>query len=234
MSKFSSPLIAIALLIVPTMSVAQTRAAIASLPSGFNLSHGMGAVSISGLYGPTHGTGRLDGDMGIAVGFGDPVDAIGFTISADITSLESSFADSGYFNLSAHRRFQFGGGYGSVNATVSGIGAYGSASARQVGGSLVGSWVSGSERTPYMITAGITNDLTLTQDVQGILGIGVGLSDQWAVSAGVYGDNNSIGVTYFPPFLPSSVVQVSLRNLDDSTRRGIGIDFGYAFNLFGN
>lgn len=234
MNTLTTPLVAVALALIPAASLAQARAAITSLPSGFNLAHGMAAVSISGLYGPRHNVGRLDGDMGLAVGFGDPVDAIGFAISADITSLEDDFADSGYFNLSAHRRFQFGSGYGSVNATISGIGAYGTASARQVGGSLVASWVTGSASRPYMITAGIANDLTIAQDVQGILGVGMGLNDQWAVSAGIYGDNNSIGVTYFPSFLPGSVMQFSLRNLDDSARRGIGVDFGYAFNLFGN
>ena len=233
MLKTILPLSAIALCLVPTIAGAQARAAITSLPSGFNLPHGMGAISISGLYGPRH-VGRFDGDMGMALGFGDPVDGIGFAVSADITSLENDFADSGYFNVSAHRRFSGNGGYGSVNATISGLGAFGSASARQVGGSVVVSWVSGTAGLPYMITAGIANDITLTQEVQGILGFGLGLSDQWAVSAGINGNNNSLSVTYFPSFLSNSAVQVSLRNLGDSTRRGIGIDVGYAFNLFGD
>lgn len=222
-----------ALAMTPLVAQAQTRAAITSLPTGFGMSHGQMAVSLSGMYTP-NAARQLDGDMGIALGFGDPVGMLGFTVSADITSLENDFADSGYFNVGVHRQFEFDGGYGSVNATVSGIGAFGTASARRIGGSLVGSIVTGTSGQPYMITAGIANDLTLTRRVQGILGVGVGLNEQWAVSAGVYGRNNAIGVTYFPPFVPNAAVQVSLRNIDDTARRGIGIDIGYAFNLFGN
>lgn len=234
MSAARASLIAIALVIAPAVAEAQTRAAITSLPSGFGLANGVLGVSLSGLYGPYHPPIDLDGDLGFALGFGDAVNALGFTVSADITSLQSDFADSGYFNVAAHRMFRFNGGYGSVNATVSGIGAFGTASARNVGGSLVASIVTGSQARPYMITFGVANDLTIAQDVQGILGIGVGINRDWAVSAGVYGDNNAIGVTYFPPALPHAVIQLSLRNLGDSARRGIGFDIGYAFNLFGN
>jgi len=221
------------LAITPLAAIAQARASITSLPSGFGLSQGVLGISLSGLYTP-NGPRDIDGDMGLALGFGDPINAIGFEVSADITSLENDFADSGYFNLSAHRQFRFNNGYGSVNTTISGTGAFGTAAAREVGGSLVGTFVTGTQARPYMVTLGIANDLTLAQDVQGILGVGVGLNEVWAVSAGIYGDNNAIGVTYFPPFLPNAVVQVSLRNLDDRARRGIGFDIGYAFNLFGN
>ena len=224
---------AAALSIAPLVSEAQTRAAIASLPTGFGMSGGNFAVSLSGLYTP-NGPRRLDGDLGLAVGFGDPVNAVGVTLSADITSLENDFADSGFFNVGAHRQFRFSGGYGSVNATISGIGAYGTAAARQVGGSLVASLVTGTASRPYMVTAGLANDMRLTGDLQGILGFGMGLNENWAVSAGVYGDNSAIGVTYFPPFLRNGVVQVSLRNLNDPVRRGIGVSIGYGFNLFGN
>lgn len=224
---------AVALSLAPLVAGAQTRAAITSLPSGFGLGHGMVAVSLSGAYIP-NALRELDGDMGLALGLGDAVNGVGFTLSADITSLENDFADSGYFNIGAHRQFRFGGGYGSVNATVSGIGAFGTAAARRVGGSLVASFVTGTAGRPYMVTAGIANDLTLARNVQGILGIGVGLNESFAVSAGVYGGSNAIGVTWFPGFLRNTVVQVSLRNLDDPVRRGIGVDIGYAFNLFGN
>lgn len=218
---------------IPLMAEAQTRAAIASLPSGFGMGSGTFAVSLSGLYTP-NGPRQLDGDLGLAMGFGDPVNAVGVTLSADITSLENDFADSGYFNIGAHRQFRFGGGYGSVNATITGIGAFGTAAARQVGGSLVGSFVTGTQGRPFMITAGIANDMNPAQDIQGIFGVGVGLNSQWAASAGVYGDNTAIGVTYFPTFLRNSVVQVSLRNLDDPVRRGLGVSIGYGFNLFRN
>ncbi|MCW1931829.1 hypothetical protein [Pararhodobacter zhoushanensis] len=234
MSATRASLIAIALVIAPGFAQAQTRAAITSLPSGFGMANGILGVSLSGLYGPYHPPIDVDGDIGIALGFGDAVNAIGFGISADITSLDDDFGDSGYFNLSAHRQFRMTNGYGSVNATVSGVGAYGTASGREIGGSLVASFITGSETRPYMISVGVANDLNMAQDVQGILGLGVGINEEWAVSAGVYGDNNSIGVSYFPAFMPNAVVQLSLRNLDDSDRRGIGFDFGYAFNLFGN
>lgn len=227
-------LIAAALVLAPLQAGAQTRAAISSLPSGFGLSGGVFGVSVSGLYGPYHPPIDLDGDIGLALGFGDPVHAVGFAISADITSLQDDFADSGYFNLSVHRQFRMTNGYGSVNATVSGIGAFGTASGRQVGGSLVGSFVTGTASRPYMITVGIANDLNLAQDVQGILGVGMGINDQWAVSAGIYGDNNAIGVTYFPPWMPNAVIDVALRNVNDPARRGIGFNIGYAFTLFGN
>lgn len=210
------------------------RAAISSLPSGFGLSSGTVGLSLSGLYGPYHPPIDLDGDFGIAVGFGDPVNAVGIATSLSITSLQDDFADSGYLNLSVHRQFRFSGGYGSINASISGIGAFGTASGRDVGGSLVASFVTGTQSRPYMITVGVANDLNLAQDVQGILGVGMGLNDQWAVSAGVYGDNNAIGVSYFPAWMPNAVIDVALRNVDDSARRGIGFNIGYAFNLSGN
>lgn len=219
--------------LLPAGAEAQVRASIASLPSGFGLSGGAVGVTLSGLYAPRQ-PNRLDGDLGLAIGFGDPVGAVGFTFSADITSLHRNFADSGYFNVSVHRQFRFTNGYGSVQATVSGIGAFGTASARQVGGSLVGTFVTGTPARPYMLTVGIANDLNLTRDVEGILGVGVGLNDRWAVSAGVYGDNTSIGATYFPSQLPNVVVQVALRNVHDSARRGIGFTIGYGFSQFRN
>ena len=234
MSASKAGILAIAVVIAPAIAQSQTRAAITSLPSGFGLAHGVLGVSLSGLYGPYHPPIDVDGDIGVALGFGDAVNALGFGISADITSLDDDFADSGYFNASVHRQFRMSNGYGSVNATVSGIGAFGTASGRDVGGSVVASFVTGTQTRPYMITVGIANDLTLSQEIQGILGVGVGINSNWAVSAGIYGDNNAIGLTYFPPWMPNAVAQVALRNLDDSARRGIGFDIGYAFNLFGN
>lgn len=234
MIKHKALLAATALVLLPLAAGAQTRASISSLPSGFGASGGVFGVSLSGLWGPTHPPHDLDGDIGLSLGFGDPINGLGFEVSADITSLHNDFADSGYFNLSAHRQFRFQGGYGSVNATVSGIGSFGTASARDVGGSLVGTFVTGTPSRPYMITVGIANDLNLAQDVQGVLGVGVGLNDQWAVSAGIWGDNNAIGVTYFPRWMPNGVIDVALRNLDDSDRRGLGFNIGYAFNMFGN
>ena len=231
--KYASTIGAVAISVLPFAAEAQTRAAITSLPSGFGMSGGNFSVSLSGLYTP-NGPRELDGDMALAFGFGDPVSALGVTISADITSLNSSFADSGYFNIGAHRQFRFDGGYGSLNATISGIGAFGTAVARPIGGSVVASVVTGTAGRPYMITAGIANDLTLTGEVQGILGLGVGLSENWAASVGIYGNNNALGLTYFPPSMRNAVVQVSLRNLNDPVRRGVGVSVGYSFNLLGN
>lgn len=162
MIKNRALLIAAVLAFVPLAAQAQVRAAISSLPSGFGLSGGVFGVSLSGLYGPHHPPIDVDGDIGLAIGLGDPVNAVGFTGSLDITSLDNDFADSGYFNLSVHRQFRFSNGYGSVNATISGLGAFGTASARPVGGSLVGTFVTGTPSRPYMITVGVANDLTLT------------------------------------------------------------------------
>lgn len=164
MIKSRALLITAVLALPPLAAEAQVRASISSLPSGFGLSGGVFGVSLSGLYGPYHPPIDLDGDLGLAIGLGDPVNAVGFTASLDITSLDNDFADSGYFNLSVHRQFRFSNGYGSVNATVSGLGAFGTASARPVGGSLVGTFVTGTPSRPYMITVGVANDLTLTQE----------------------------------------------------------------------
>lgn len=74
-------------------------------PVGFGLNLGQGAVGIGGQTVPKsfNNTGDVDGSAGVALGLGDSASSLGLEVTFNIVSLRDNFADSGSFNIKAHR-----------------------------------------------------------------------------------------------------------------------------------
>ncbi len=93
----------------PTATQASPAVAFGS-PIGFGLNNGQLAVGIGGQTTDAPGANHFDGSMGVAVGFGNSADSLGFEVTANIISLRNNLGEDGSFNAKAHRM---------VNATTS-------------------------------------------------------------------------------------------------------------------
>lgn len=217
------------------------RAGIAAVPSGFALSGGTVSLSFSGSYGPRRGGpggDRADASTALAVGFGDPINAIGVEVGLVNTSLRD-FGGAGYVTLGLNRQFAFDGGIGSVALTAVNLEPWGGSSSLEAGATLVASFVYDLNGRPAKASIGAGNKLgtragpVADQKAGIIAGFGIGIAPDWAVSAGVVGEAPVIGVSYFPAALQGASVNISLRDLDQGRDAVFGVDLGFAFNLFG-
>ncbi len=215
------------------------RAAIAGIPSGFLTAPGHLNATLSGSYGPPRGgpgSTRFDASTSLAVGFGDPVNAVGVEVGLVNLSFRR-FGHSGYFSVGFHRQFSTGnGGTGSVALTVDQLGAWGDARGNRIGGTLVVSTMSdvptATGRAPVMVSFGAGTNITRDKTAGVVAGVGTGLSPDWSVSAGIYGDSGLVGATWHPTSYPGFTVGFTARK-QESTNAVFGVDVGYAFNIFG-
>jgi len=216
------------------------RVAIAGIPSAYLTAPGQMKATLSGSYGPRRGTGprstRFDASTSLAIGFGDPVDAIGVEVGVVNLSFRR-FGHSGYFTVGFNREFETGaGGKGAVALTFDRIGGWGDARAGKVGGTLVfsttGTMDTASGPMPVMTTFGVGSNITRKREAGVILGVGMGLSPDWSVSGGIYGDSGVIGTTWHPVDHNGLSVGVTLRK-QSTVKPVFGVDVGYAFNVFG-
>lgn len=216
-------------------TAAQTQVATSALPTGFGLGMGDIALGFSALHGPWRGTGpdrtRYDASTSLAYGFGDPNALVGIDFAANITSFRD-FGASGYLSVSLHRRMQFAGGaIGSVNLTATHLAGWGDSSVLDPAYTLVGSYAGVFGGRRVMVSAGVGDGFHRARGTEGLLAVGVAVAPGVAVSGGFIGSSPVIGASWFPGFLPNSVVNLSVRDIDDSARRTVGIDIGYSFNL---
>lgn len=217
------------------------RAGIAAVPSGFALSGGTVSLSFSGSYGPPRGGpggDRADASTAIAVGFGDPINAIGVELGIVNTSFRD-FGGAGYFTLGVNRRFAFDGGIGSVSLTGVNLAPWGGSSSLEAGVNLVTSFVFDVNGRPAKATIGAGSRIgsragpAANQGAGIIAGFGIGIAPDWAVSAGVVGRSPTIGASYFPAAFQGASINVSLRNPNRGRDAVFGVDLGFAFDLLG-
>lgn len=220
---------------------ARRRAGIAAVPSGFGLSGGVVSFSLSGSHGKRRGgpgSERTDASTSIAIGFGDPIAGLAFEIGIVNTSFRN-FGASGFLTLGVNRQFSYEGGTGSIALTANNINGWGDSRGLSIGVNLVASSVYSISGMPAMGTLGIGSQLgsrsasTGNQKAGIIAGFGLGVAQDWAVSAGIVAGSPVIGASYFPAALSGSSVNISLRDFDRSDSVVFGVDIGFALNVFG-
>lgn len=206
---------------------------IAALPSGFGLHGNTFATSLSGTYGQPRDGGastRLDASASLSFGIGDPVNALGLQADVNLTSFRD-FGASGYVSLTAHRMFQTStAGVYSVALSVTNLAPWGDSAQLPAGYSLVGSYLFGLDGRAAMATLGVANNLNDARRVEGIVGFGMAVNDTLALSVGWAGNQSVLGSTWRPAALGGATVSVSLRGLEDRSRRTLGIDISRSFN----
>ena len=216
------------------------RAGIAAVPSGFGLSGNTFSLSLSASYGPegpprAAAGNRTNASSALAFGFGN-AETLGVEVGVVNTSTRD-FGGSGYFSVGVNRQFSYDGGIGSVSATASNLGGWGEAEDNEVTGTVAASFVFSLNDRPAMATIGATSGGgaagTRNEGPGIIAGFGIGVARDWSVSAGVVGESPVVGVSYFPAALEGASVNASLRDFDRGNDAVIGLDIGYAFNLFG-
>jgi len=85
----------------PTQTQASPAVAFGS-PIGFGLNSGQLAVGIGGQTTDVSGANHFDGSMGVAAGFGNSRDSLGFEVTANLISLRDNFGQDGSFNAKIH------------------------------------------------------------------------------------------------------------------------------------
>ena len=227
--------------------LAKRRAAISAVPSGFGLSGGNLSISASGTYGPERSPeddsdDKSDASTAVAIGFGDPVSAVGVEFGLVLTSFRD-FGASGFLSVGINRQFAFEGGVTSINVSASNLAPWGDAEESEVSYSVVGSVAYAIGNTPMVTTLGYGtsygtgfgfSDDDCFVDCEGfVFGIGAGISETWAISAGVVGDHSMIGATYFPATVEGLSANIWVRDAEDSDSATFGVDLGFITNVFG-
>lgn len=227
--------------------LAKRRAAISAVPSGFGLSGGNLSLSASGTYGPERSPDddtddTSDASTAVAIGFGDPVSAVGLEVGLVLTSFRD-FGASGFMTVGINRQFAFEGGVTSINVSASNLAAWGDAEDSEVSYSVVGSVAYAVGNTPMVTTLGYGtsygtgfgfSDDDCFVDCEGfVFGIGAGVSETWAISAGVVGDHSMIGATYFPATVEGLSANIWVRDAEDPDSTTFGVDLGFITNVFG-
>lgn len=213
------------------VAAAQTFVATSAVPSGFALSGNTFGLAASGTYGQRRdgpGSTRWDASSALSFGLGDPVDALGLQVDGNLTSFRD-FGASGYLSLTLHRMFQISpAGVYSIAASATHLAPWGDPARLDPGGSLIGSYLFGVGGRLAMATAGIANNFNDERRVEGIVGLGVGVTDGWAVNLGWVGNQAVVGATWRPDFLAGFAVSFSARG-DHDDRPRFGIDLTRAF-----
>jgi len=227
--------------------LAKRRAAISAVPSGFGLSGGNLSLSLSGTYGPERSPNdddndRFDASTAVAFGFGDPVSAVGVELGLVLSSFRD-FGASGFLTVGVNRQFAFEGGVTSINVSASNLAAWGDAENNDVSYSVVGSVAYALGNTPMVTTLGygtsygtgfgFSEDDCYVECEGIVFGIGAGISETWAISAGVVGDHSILGATYFPATVEGLSANIWVRDADDSDSATFGVDLGFITNVFG-
>jgi hypothetical protein len=177
----------------------------AGMPTGSLTAPGTIGVALSGSYGPLRGVPgsdtatRFDAATSLVMGFGDPVNALGF--EAGIVNLSfRQFGHSGYLQFGVNRQFTLGQSTLSTAVRVTDVAGWGDAKKNKTGVSLVNTIGYGIETQngtmPAMAVFGVGSNIRENKKAGAILGFGVGVSQDWSVSAGLYGDSGVLGASY--------------------------------------
>jgi hypothetical protein len=204
------------------------------VPSGFGLAGGVAALSVSGSYGPNRGDTRFDASTALTFGFGNPVTGFGIQPGVALTSFRQ-FGSSGYLTFGVHRMFQTSeAGIYSVALNFSHLAPWGDSERLDPSASLVGSYLTSFGSNLALVTLGVGNDMNDQREVQGIAGIGIGITRDYAVSLGQVGNRTALGVTTSPSWLAGANLSVSVNRDWDRNDTKLAVDLGRLFNIFGN
>lgn len=206
----------------------------AGVPSGLGLAGDVAAVSISGSYGPERSKTdqtRFDASGSVLAGFGDPVAGFGLQGGVNVTSFRN-FGASGYFSLGVHKMFQTSeAGIYSVALNIGHLAPWGDVKDEDESFSLVGTYLTSVGGRLAMFTLGAATDTKAARDVEGIVGVGIGLSENIAVSVGHVGQRTAVGLTLSPAMFGGNSVSVSVNHDHDRNENKLVVDLGRAFRF---
>lgn len=218
---------------VATPVTAQTVGT-AGVPSGLGLAGDAAAVSISGSYGPERSKTdktRLDASGSVLAGFGDPVVGFGVHGGINVTSFRN-FGASGYFSLGVHKMFQTSeAGIYSVALNIGHLAPWGDAKNEDESFSLVGTYLTSVVGRLAMFTLGAATDTNAYRDLDGVVGVGIGLSKNVAVSVGQVGHRTAVGLTLSPAMFGGNSVSVSVNRDHYRNENKLVVDLGRAFRF---
>lgn len=189
------------------------------------------------------GTGRTgDGSMELGFGLGSAEDSVGVQVSATITSLKSSFADSGYLNLKFSRRILAGANPTYISIEANHLANWGDAKLKDPRGKIavttfgLAQFSAGGDSYPYMVTLGAGNDLRNNDTDPGVfLGAGIGVTPSMGLSAAWTGETFDMGVSYRTPGLKNLSFNASVNDVfDDEDDRRVTLSVNWSLaNVFG-
>ena len=161
--------------------------------------------------------------LGLGIGVGDLFD---LQFTANITSLENDFGDSGFFDIRASRQLGFGSVPTFLGLGVTNVGAWGDADTLEEGVSAAITAFPvvqiGGGFYPLMLTLGGGTEVADFGTEPGALaGIGIGLTEAFGTSVAYNGDNVDIGASFRIPgvdMLGFNVILSDAFNMDDRQR----------------
>lgn len=169
------------------------------IPSGTVAPHGtvFGSLALTNREGP--GSSRDDGSIVLGFGLGSAEDTVGVELTMNISSLQSSFGDAGYFGIKASRRLSSGSWPIYASLGVDYLGPWGAVRGRDPGVTFAlssfGNIEAGGDSYPVMMTIGAGNRLRAGNTRPAVFaGVGVGLTQNLAASAAWSGEGLDLGL----------------------------------------
>lgn len=141
-----------------------------------------------------------DGSLALGFGVGDANEELGLQVTAQITSLTDSFADSGYFGIKASRRIASGQTPLYLAFSVDRLAPWGDSEDNDVSADMmVTGFRAFPSGMPIMFTLGAGTHVRDERTEPGAYaGMGFGLSESFAASAAYYGDHATVGMSWAP------------------------------------
>ena len=173
------------------------------IPSATVAPNGTAFLSLSGTNRRSSTARDEDGSIAFGAGFGNAEQGIGFQLTGHVTSLTSSFGDSGYFAVKAAKRVSQGATPIYVGVSVENLLKWGDVKSVDERGDVIVSvfpqLTLGNGKTyPVMLSFGVGSDRRGGTDVGVFAGAGIGLSETVGVSAAWTGEDVSFGVSLRP------------------------------------
>lgn len=164
---------------------------------------------------------RTDGSMSFGAGLGSAETGIGLQFTANITSLSDEFADSGYLSLKASRRVTPEGQVPVyLGVSADNLAGWGDSSDNEESVDLIVSAFPvvtlGGAPKPLMVTFGAgTHVRNYGTDPGAYFGLGLGLTEHFAVSAAWTGDEVALGTGFRFDALPNMHFTASIDDAFD-------------------
>ncbi len=237
----ASTIFAIPLLLVAPLAYAQDKhLALAGIPSALTAPNGTGFAGIALTNKESATSDRADGSAVVGFAFGSAEETIGIQISANITSLENDFADSGFLSVKASRRIHDGKApiYASIGFGY--LGGWGDSKPRDETATIAFTRFSelqiGQDSFPVMATIGAGSHLRNNdKDPAIFFGLGIGVSKNVALSAAYTGQSVTLGTSFKFDEIPNMNFGLSVDDaFNDVGERRIVFTAGIVFDkLFG-
>ncbi|TDK46855.1 hypothetical protein [Antarcticimicrobium luteum] len=171
------------------------------IPSATVAPHGLGFASL-GLTSKRGGVlNEWDGSLALGLGLGDAERALGFQLTANLTSLTNAFGDSGYFEAKVSRLVSSGDTPLYLGAQVEGLAKWGQASTVPTRGRIMATWFpdlsAGGDLFPLMVTVGYGTHLRNARTDPGVFGgVGIGVNRNLGLSAAWTGETLDLGASW--------------------------------------